>query len=401
MKQVYLITNEGRAALYGIGTYIEQITNCILQSNSNMKMSLIYLNSSQDEFKIENTSNIRIFYIPEMTFTNYDIEQENIRYYRCVFYLLAPYINEDEDNVFHFNYMHNAPLISFLREKYINCKTVYTVHYLMSYFVLKGDITLFYKSFYSSREKNSLILEKERDIFNSVDKIICLSERTYSILEKYYKIDLKYLVLIPNGLKDQYISLTEQQKIEKKQKLSFKSEDRLILYVGRLDEMKGIESLIEAFKKVSDILQNSYLIIIGDGNYDEFFRLVNGKWSRIIFTGRLSREQVYEFYQVADIGIIPSVHEQCSYVGIEMLMHGLPLIGTTAIDKMLDKENCLPLIEKDGEMGLSSEDLAYRIITLLTKDDLNTMKKRSRECFLNHYEFKKMAKNTLSCYLSL
>lgn len=65
-------------------------------------------------------------------------------------------------------------------------------------------------------------------------------------------------------------------------------------------------------------------------------------WSKIIFSGRLPKELIYKFYQIADVGILPSFAEQCSYVAIEMMMHGLPIVGTdsTGLSEMIiDGEN--------------------------------------------------------------
>ena len=67
--------------------------------------------------------------------------------------------------------------------------------------------------------------------------------------------------------------------------------------------------------------------------------LCNGIWGKVIFTGKLRKDQLYRFYQIADIGVLPSCQEQCSYVGIEMLMHGIPLVGTDAmgISEMIEE----------------------------------------------------------------
>ena len=37
---------------------------------------------------------------------------------------------------------------------------------------------------------------------------------------------------------------------------------------------------------------------------------------------------LYQWYQMADIALFPSFHEECGYVGIEMMMHGLPVVAS-------------------------------------------------------------------------
>ena len=60
-------------------------------------------------------------------------------------------------------------------------------------------------------------------------------------------------------------------------------------------------------------------------------------WGKILFTGKLSKQELYQFYQIADVGVMLSKHEQCSFVAIEMMMHGIPIIASdsTGLDEMV------------------------------------------------------------------
>lgn len=65
---------------------------------------------------------------------------------------------------------------------------------------------------------------------------------------------------------------------------------------------------------------NVKLVIIGDGDEVSIKEIINASSqiaSSIIITGRLNRKDVKEWLTIADIGIIPSYYEQCSYVAIE------------------------------------------------------------------------------------
>ena len=57
------------------------------------------------------------------------------------------------------------------------------------------------------------------------------------MIEKYK------IVKIPNGIKDEYISLNKEERKMLKHKLLFRENDLIILYVGRLDPSKGLVSL--------------------------------------------------------------------------------------------------------------------------------------------------------------
>ena len=67
---------------------------------------------------------------------------------------------------------------------------------------------------------------------------------------------------------------------------------------------------------------------VGDGFYSYYLNSCNPTWNKITFTGKLNKEDLYKLYQIADIGVLPSFHEQCSYVAIEMMMYGIPLVAS-------------------------------------------------------------------------
>ena len=92
--------------------------------------------------------------------------------------------------------------------------------------------------------------------------------------------------------------------------------------------------MIEAFKQLLKTQENIKLIIIGDGNEVDMKDLINASSdiaSSVIYTGQLSRKEVMEWLEIADIGVISSYYEQCSYTTIEMMMYGLPIVASDGI----------------------------------------------------------------------
>ena len=82
---------------------------------------------------------------------------------------------------------------------------------------------------------------------------------------------------------------------------------------------------------------------------------------------------------------MPSFHEQCSYVGIEMMMHGVPLIGTssTGLGEMIADDLKVRLDESQEEQ-LSVELLADKIVSVLTTPQdvwRQASRKRYEECY--------------------
>lgn len=229
--------------------------------------------------------------------------------------------------------------------------------------------------------------------------MICLTQYTQTLLNEVYGVEREKLVVVYNGLKDEAIKLSEEERLEKRFALGFRETDKIILFVGRLDRIKGVQYLIEAFRRVIRKNPNSRLVIVGDGDYDKYLKQCAGIWSYVVFTGKVEKEVLYTFYQIADVGVLPSFHEQCSYVAIEMLMHGLPLIGTdsTGLKEMVEGMHCLPLKEEDDSVDLPIDLLVQWLI----EDQEHLRSEKYRRRFEERYTLRKMSENMFSIYLNL
>jgi glycosyltransferase len=252
-----------------------------------------------------------------------------------------------------------------------------------------------------AKEKELLrIFKEEKKLFNKVDAIICLCEFTQKLLTEEYKIAQdKLLLLVSNGLKDESIILSNNEKQQLKQQLFIPNNEKIILFVGRLDEIKGLEYLIRAFKLVIDEDSNYRLIIIGEGDYSIYMKECKGYWGKITFTGRLEKDELYSFYQIADIGVLPSFHEQCSYVAIEMTMFGIPLIVTDATgapESVINNRTgiVLPTFKKSTQLSFDERLLADKMRDLLKFNN----RKIIREFYLRKYSKNVFKNNLLKIY---
>lgn len=78
---------------------------------------------------------------------------------------------------------------------------------------------------------------------------------------------------------------------------------------ARLDEVKGIAILVRAFRMLLERYPNSRLIIAGEGDYQMLFSQAFKDWSKVTFTGYIDQKTLYDFYSIADMGVVPSLHE--------------------------------------------------------------------------------------------
>ena len=316
--------------------------------------------------------------------------------------------NKSDILFFHFNYYQHLPLIKHVREKYPFGRTIFTIHFQDWCFALKGNTSYFKRIINTEKEqlkddseKNILIqYEEDVTIYNTVNNVICLSEYTRKLLIEDYKIPDKKISLIYNVLKDEAVFLSKNKKASLKKRLFIDEKDKIILFAGRLDDIKGVDVLIKAFKLLLRKNTDYHLVIAGDGNYPVYLKECNDIWHKITFTGRLDKNELYRYYQLADIGVMPSTHEQCSYVAIEMMMFGLPVVASdsTGLSEMFSGQNSrykIKVKENNDNVSLSPVILKNKIIAALSNNDYGT---RLRKQYENVYTDKIMRDKYLKIY---
>ncbi len=105
------------------------------------------------------------------------------------------------------------------------------------------------------------------------------------------------------------------------------SDETLVLFVGRLDRVKGIPYLIDAAKRIMNDHHDVKLLVVGEVSlYAEYVAMAEGHQGRIIFTGY--RTDVPELMKTADIFVLPSLSEGAANVVMEASASGLAVVAT-------------------------------------------------------------------------
>ncbi|MEA5486955.1 MULTISPECIES: glycosyltransferase [Pseudanabaena] len=122
-------------------------------------------------------------------------------------------------------------------------------------------------------------------------------------------------------------------------KLKLDNCEKVVLYVGRFDERKGIETLVRAFAILkSHDLKNLKLIIVGGSSINmsdgaERNRIENlidelGLRDSTVFAGRIGHDILPLYYTAADVCVIPSHYEPFGLVAIEAMACGVPVVAS-------------------------------------------------------------------------
>ena len=198
-------------------------------------------------------------------------------------------------------------------------KKRYRLPYIIS--LRGGDVP----GFFTEKLKYYHIITKPviRSIWKNAEHVIANSNRLYE-LAKHTDPKIKILV-IPNGV--------DTEKYKPGHGIYSKKSKTKILTVGRLNDQKGLKNLIKACYTLNQNGLNGKfsLEIIGDGPSRKILEKLTKDTclqNRVFFTGWVSRSQIADKYNAADIFVLPSLDEGMSNALLEAMATGLPVVAS-------------------------------------------------------------------------
>lgn len=174
--------------------------------------------------------------------------------------------------------------------------------------------------------------------------------------EKVKKILLCYGVreeirVIPTGIDMNKYSrvLSEKERVNLRLKLKIPVQAGVAVFVGRLAREKNLEEIISMVSMAKP--ENFRLLIVGDGPHRQALEEYVGQCGisdQIIFTGMVSPEEIYQYYQVGDVFVSASTSETQGLTYVEALANGLPALCR--------KDTCLDGVIRNHINGWQYED---------------------------------------------
>lgn len=405
---LYIFNETRRGAVFGIGTYIRELIAAL--KNSHICICVVNLLSDKPQIRMEEVDGIRYWYfpepIPDMRVS--EPSEQRQMYFHNIVYLLQLYIQDKTNLLFHLNFPQCGSFADELKNTF-ECKVVSVVHFSHWGFTVFDNLTRL-RSILKEVDPDNFgdevkkMFEEEKSYYSKVDHCICLSEYMHEILCQDYELDTKNITVIPNGLSDVPDTSVDFDFLRKK--WNIRTEEKIILFAGRLDEVKGIRYLIKAFCEVVQACPEAHLIIAGSGNYDTCLREAKAVCTKITFTGLLEKEELYELYRIADIGVVPSLFEPFGYVATEMMIHALPLVvtATSGLNEVVD-HTCglkVSLTELLDNTEIDTMLLAQKILYLLLHPtEAKEMGENGRKRYLANYSAEIFRRNMIHLYSSL
>lgn len=377
-QRLFILNEESRAANYGIGTYLSLLTEALKKGK--WEITVIHLRSQKTETYLEErTGYIQHIYIATVQGGSFETDWQilNKRYYRSALLLLMPCFERVEKPLFQLNYMQMAELASTLKTHYPQSEVIVTVHYTDWSFELLGNKAKLQEALtHSEIEENKTIcksIESEKQLLDISDRIIAIAQHSYNDLQDIYHVPENKLTLISHGLKDSYNCFSPEEYERIRAKYGFTAQEQLLVFAGRLDNVKGIDLLADTFAGLADAYPKLRLIIAGDGDYNNILSQLKPHFSRITFTGFVDKTTLYELFAISNIGLLPSLHEEFGFVALEMMMMGVPLVAgkTTGLSELvIDGENGITVPLSKDTKAQNVELLKRAIKSLLENPSL-------------------------------
>jgi D-inositol-3-phosphate glycosyltransferase len=240
----------------------------------------------------------------------------------------------------------------------------------------------------------------EMEIACSAESVIVWTEHEKEAVVDYCNVDPSSVSVIPPG-----VDLSRFRPMSKQQSRDYLGygEEKNILFVGRLEPLKGLDVLFKAVASLEDTHSITLNVVGGDENSEEKARLQDlarrmKLTESVRFVGSVGQDELPVHYNAADVCVLPSHYESFGLAALEASACGRPVVASEV--------GGLPTIVQSGSTGFlvpakQSDVMAERLCELLS-DDL--MRSRMGTAAREHAESLSWDRSTdalLACYRKL
>lgn len=252
-------------------------------------------------------------------------------------------------------------------------------------------------------------LNGERQVLRRVNRVIVATLAELTQLRFLYKADASKLTVIPPGVdKGHFYPIPAD---EAKQFIGLRPENRMILFVGRIEPLKGVDTLIKAMSCLDMSLTNReqpvHLAIIGgepdvDPNdmSEEMMRLQKMcddlcMGNMVLFLGKRAQDTLPYYYSAAEVLVMPSLYESFGMVALEAMACGTPVIASEV--------GGLGYLVQDGVTGYTIPDsdpgmLCEKLSKLLGDNELRTTMGNRAADYATEYAWDKIVSAIVKVY---
>ena len=171
----------------------------------------------------------------------------------------------------------------------------------------------------------------EQQLMASAQRIVAFSPHERDSMQRLYYADPARIELVSCGVDLETFQPLNQEEARKRLGLNG---DKVLLYVGRIESLKGLDLLVHAAAQLETCHGVRVLVVGGDNGKDqELDRLrrlteelnVDDKFD---FVGRVDQQELPTYYSAADVCVVPSFYESFGLAALESMACGTPVVAS-------------------------------------------------------------------------
>ena len=257
----------------------------------------------------------------------------------------------------------------------------------------------------SEEREGKYRLEGELEVLALSDRIVAATQAEMAQLLWLYQADTSKIVIIPPGVDTSHFYPIPED--EAKEFIGIPPCERMLLFVGRIEPLKGIDTLMQAIAVMKPNNLRVCLSVIGgepevgsEMENNEMLRLQDlrqniGLDDLVAFLGKRRQDTLPYYYSAAEVVVLPSFYESFGMVALEAMACGTPVVASQV--------GGLAFLVQDGETGFTvpvddPNALAERLTELLENPDLHQRMGKCAVEFAQDYAWEVIAKRIVRLY---
>lgn len=392
----------------GATTGVNRYVSMWLNASADVPLRVVYLRFENDRFRfairrVQEARYLRIdIPLPEAVPVLVGRRDRMRRYMDAIF----PQIRDcfEDSCTLHLHTINLIDLALRARQE-VRCRTILHLHCIPWKNLYNSDPPRFarlqkrWSAPHKTDARDYYVISNEQEAYEGADEIVCVTHSGRKFLERL-GIPAEKITVIYNGLPDRPEAGRRDYRLHSLPRL---------LFVGSAHRSKGLSFVLQAVDRLRECGCPVELTVAGSVR-----PRLKTEWQeqhpqlRLRFLGNVDYETLCAEYRRADLGIIASLQEQCSYAAIEMTMHALPVVVTSAdgLGEMFTHgEDALvadPCTAPSGELSLDPDTLVAHLVRLLHDE---TLRRRlgtgARQRYLRQFTMETMLRQTLQRYQPL
>lgn len=181
-----------------------------------------------------------------------------------------------------------------------------------------------------------LRISEEIKIMNCSDVVLASCDVEADEISSLYQVDRSRISVIPLGVDHAFFSPGNRDMARRAIGLPIKG--RMMLFVGRVQPLKGADIAVEAFIAIAERIPDLFLVMVGGPSgpkgqevMDQIRQKVTsaGLSDRVYFVAPQRHEILSSYYRAADVSIVPSRTESFGLVALEAAACGVPVVASS------------------------------------------------------------------------